>query len=483
MLMDFEEKVVPVGCVLQRDGKSLVLKAHLLAGRMNKDQLHALRMIKNEYPDAAVRLATRQNIRIYGIPESQIDHVRDRLVTVGFLYDGRSTGVVVNANQGLVEEPFDVMPYAKIIMSWFDDDNQLVKSIPGKLKISVVSTIGALDNSSYGDMVFVAKTYRGQPCFDVLGGGSLGAQPRLAITLLENMPAERLIDALNAMATLFAKLFENSNIGKKRMRFQIRQMGEDRYISEFRKIFDELPRQKLPELNFEKMVEFSWAEPINTHNQQIIETNIPGIYMVKLATEHGLVSEKFLNALDNWFQELTHSADIAIDSNQTLFVRKLSGPEALDLLKHLERAGVLFKNPTVVSCAGTDYCRFGLANSDRLSRELEQLPLEKFPRMSVSGCMNSCAAHQMGAIGFWGRGHDENDVMEDQFEVTLGGCRAKDGREAKLAANAGMLKIKDIRQFSMELLAGKEASGKDWDDYLEEQFEKVKEQLKGFQDI
>lgn len=471
--MFFDEKVkekeVPAWCYRQRDGESLVLRAHVLMGKMNEKHLHALRVVLDEYPEIVMRLTTRQNARLYNIKESHVDAARQVLIEAGFVDKSRSTGVVLNADHGLLEdEAFDLFPYAQEIAHWMDDNDGPAGSLPGKMKVSITSSADRLNNVSYADIAFIARNVDGNKIFDVLGGGSLGAQPRVAKILYRGLEANRILEALDAMAKVFSDLFADSNIGKKRMRFKIRQIGEEKFIEMFHDALNSMKAHPINIAENKDAISRPWASKIDTTNldSRIRETKFPGIYSVSLSSRNGFIDRPFIAALDDWVQGLDHPVEMALDSDQSILLRDLGGNEAVDLLEYLRKNDVLPRKSTLSCCSGATYCRFGLTHPEKLCEVINRIDADRLPNIQVSGCMNSCSAQQLAGIGFWGKRPDKENPMNELFDVTVGGRYSQDGREAVLAERAGNLTVAQISDFLPLLIEAKEESGADWTTFL-----------------
>ncbi len=468
MFLDKEVKEAPAWCYRQRDGESLVLRAHVPMGKMNEKQLHALRIVLDEHPEIVMRLTTRQNARLYNIKESGVEAARNVLKEAGFVDKSRSTGLVLNADHGLlVNEVFDVFPYAQEILRWLDDNDGPAGNLPGKMKVSITSSSDRPRNVSYSDIAFVARVIGGTRVFDVLGGGSLGAQPRVAKMLYQGLAADRILEALDAMAKVFSDLFANSNIGKKRMRFKIRQIGEEKFIDMFNDALNSVRSHRIDIKEASDTVERPWASKLD-HNfdPRIRATKSSGIYSVSLPSRNGFIDRPFLAALDDWVQRLGHPVEMALDSDQSILLRDLGGVEAANLLAYLQEKNVAPRSSALVCCSGANYCRFGLTHPETLCEVINHFDAERLPRIQVSGCMNSCSAQQLSGIGFWGKRPDKENPMNELFDVTIGGMFIKDDQEAVLAERAGNLTVAQIADFLSLLIDAKEKSSLDWTTFL-----------------
>lgn len=472
--------VLPKGTYLERDGEHLVLKAHIEDGFITKDQFHTLREVVDAHPHVQLRLLTRQNFRLYHVRSEEADAMRERLEAAGFVATAPAGALCVNENAGLVpDEPFDIFPYLDALARWMNsraaqDPNGV--AFPGKIKLTLTSSETHPDNAAYADLAFLAKQKDGQPVFDILGGGSLGAQPRLAVLLKEAVPAEEMLRAANAMRSLFFEMFEGINVGKKRMRFQIRKMGEDAFLDAFQTHYEKAESEPLL-LEVRPAVERPWAAEPKGEGEGLLPTSVAGIYSLRLPMVRGTLERPLMHLIDSYLGQLDHPVEMAVGSDQTLFIRDLSGLEAEGLLAAIEEAGLHLPKAHIVACVSADACKFGLARNEALAVYFAAQKDLDLPEIAISGCMNSCASHQMTPLGFWGKRMDrENpaDVEGDLFELTIGGRRPVAGQEARLAENAGAMTIRQIKAFIPALVEAKKASGLDWQAFTETRGEEIR---------
>jgi sulfite reductase beta subunit-like hemoprotein len=91
------------------------------------------------------------------------------------------------------------------------------------------------------------------------------------------------------------------------------------------------------------------------------------------------------------------------------------------------------------------------------------------PSIHISGCNNSCARHQVNAMGFAGSKKRIGDEVCDVFELHVGGCFSKDKTE--FGKKLGYLKKEDIPSFIVELASELERRKMDFVEYISESFE------------
>jgi len=133
------------------------------------------------------------------------------------------------------------------------------------------------------------------------------------------------------------------------------------------------------------------------------------------------------------------SDDMRITVNQGLlmkFVRKEALPYLYAGLEKLNMAKAGFDSVhDITVCPGTDTCALGVTNSMGLAKILEdmvradypELVHEKYLKVKMSGCMNSCGQHMVAQIGFHGSSIRVGDKIAPAMQVVLGGGVDPDG--------------------------------------------------------
>ena len=114
-----------------------------------------------------------------------------------------------------------------------------------------------------------------------------------------------------------------------------------------------------------------------------------------------------------------------------------------------------FSIDNTVSCAGPQFCNFGINDSQSLLTSILEFfknqPLaikSALPTPLISGCPNSCAQHQKGLIGFTGRKKRLDGKIVDTYLLSLGG---RVGYQAKFGENIGEILATRIPAFLLEL--------------------------------
>jgi ferredoxin-nitrite reductase len=116
------------------------------------------------------------------------------------------------------------------------------------------------------------------------------------------------------------------------------------------------------------------------------------------------------------------------------------------------------------ACVGATICQQGVRDSQGLLKAAvaavreASIPDRALPRIVVSGCVSSCAAHQAGAIGFQGTVKAVEGKPQPAFKMFMGGSDALGN--AKFGEEGPVILEKDIPAMLVEL--GKAASAQGW---------------------
>lgn len=138
-------------------------------------------------------------------------------------------------------------------------------------------------------------------------------------------------------------------------------------------------------------------------------------------------------------------------------------------------ANTLFE--TSVACIGNSICQVGVRDSQALLAEcLKAVRKENFadnvlPKIHISGCPSSCAAHQIGTIGFRGGVKKTAEGTVPAFVFFEGGS-AQQGQEI-ISKDGNAMAIEDIPKFLVELGKTVEAAGMTYDKWIENSHEKL----------
>ena len=169
--------------------------------------------------------------------------------------------------------------------------------------------------------------------------------------------------------------------------------------------------------------------------------------------------------------------EIRIAPDETIYVINLTGGEAKKV-EAITEDGAQNLFETSVSCIGSTICQVGLRDSQgTLASIIDEVRKHDFadgvlPRIHISGCTSSCGTHQIGKLGFHGGAKRVDNVAEPAFTFHVNGCDVE-GREC-FGEQWGMMLQKEMPAFFVELGEAVQAENKTYDEWFEENPEKLR---------
>ncbi len=400
----------PLGVYEQKDGL-FMFRIRIPGGHLEAAKLAAIARIAKDNGVQYAHLTTRQDLQLHGVRPGSFHLIGKALIDTGIPWRGGGGNTFRNITasplSGLeAESAFDVAPIAIAVSNYLLGVDKLFE-LPRKYKIAVSSSQADSAGAAWHDLGFIAvKDADGRQGFQVFGGGGLGREPQPGIKLLEFIPANDVFKAALAMGLLFSEHGNRQDRNAARIRFILKNLGEDAFRKLFLDYYGKAVAEGAPSLALK-------AKP----------DELPEGKPLKLAFKDGSLS----------IEELSLLAEIAASSKQP-FVR-LAQDQAvwLPALAAKDEAGILAKfalagnGLKILSCIGAKTCKIGVLDSqaaaERAAKALAGLPcagaLAKAIR--ISGCPNSCSAHQTAALGFHGLKKNVDGVSKGFFKAFAGG--------------------------------------------------------------
>ena len=470
----------------QRDEGSQMIRVKIPYGGLDADQLEILADIGEEFSDCIIHITTRQDVQYHYVDINNTPELMRRLASVGITTKEACGNVVRNVTacplSGVCnDETFDVTPYAKALSSFLlgHPDGQ---DFGRKFKISFS---GCHDHAcGFAQMhdigaVAVVKEVDGEKKrgFKMYVGGGLGAVPHRAKILEEFLPVEELLPVSQAMAKVFSRLGERKNRNKARMKFVVAKLGIDEfrrevyaereklrhdptwtsYLDDLEK-FDESPLRPPTQLN-------GTVKPDGFHAWHA--TNVkpqaqPGYAVVQITLPLGDITSDQTRGLADIARKYVKET-VRATVEQNIILRWVTMSDLPSVYKELQAIGLAEGDAErltdITACPGTDSCKLGISSSRGLAASLRGHFLEngvkeeiKDLRIKISGCPNSCGAHHIANIGFFGSSRRMQGHIAPYYQVMLGGHAVENAGSYGLAT--GKIHGKHIPQF-IEHLTGR----------------------------
>jgi sulfite reductase beta subunit-like hemoprotein len=137
---------------------------------------------------------------------------------------------------------------------------------------------------------------------------------------------------------------------------------------------------------------------------RLLEQKQAGLYSVYVHPVGGQLSVNDLKLILNQVKVIPE-AEIRLAMSEGLFVRNLNGPEAEEFLEFTKHIGGENRLERSVACIGVPTCQMGILDSQETLKEVITYFKEKnftedvLPQIHISGCPNSCSAHEISEIG------------------------------------------------------------------------------------
>jgi sulfite reductase (ferredoxin) len=463
----------------QRQSGVQMIRIKIPFGKMSTDQLLRISDVSDEYSISRLHTTTRQDIQIHYVSLDRTPQLWADLeksdVTLREACGNCVRNVTASVDAGVaVDEVFDVSAHADAIFKFFLR-NPVCQEMGRKFKISVSGSEKDTAFAFMHDVGLIAKIKDGVKGFKVMLGGGLGAQPILAATAFEFLPANKVIPFIEGALRLFDRHGVRSKRLKARLKYLLADIGLEEFLRQVEELAPSLSNQTVE-------IDDSVAYSLPNENYKVApETTVedPETYElwkktnVKEQKQKGFVSINIrLTSGDFFTPEARKLAalvkdyaadDIRISINQGLmlkFVQPESLPYVYEQLKALGMVKLGFDSVAdVTSCPGTSTCNLGISDSVHTAKVIEELIEAEYPdlvhnndiKIKISGCMNSCGQHSLATIGFHGSTLKKDGNVLPALQVLLGGGVKQDG-EGTISAKVIKVPSKRVREVVRALL-------------------------------
>lgn len=483
----------------QRQSGVQMIRIKIPFGKMTSEQLLRICDVSDEYSIGRLHTTTRQDIQIHYVSLDRTPQLWADLeksdVTLREACGNCVRNVTASVDAGVAtDELFDVSPYADAIFKFFLR-NPVCQEMGRKFKISLS---GSEKDTAYAfmhDIGLVAKIKDGVKGFKVMLGGGLGAQPLLALTAFEFLPAEKVIPFIEATLRLFDRHGERSKRFKARLKYLLKDLGLEEFLRQTAEVTPSLSHQTV---KVDDTVEYSKPNP-NYKVAPATTIEDAEAYAtwkkanVKEQKQAGFVSINVrLTSGDFFTPEARKLAalvkdyaadDIRISINQGLmlkFVQPESLPYVYSQLKELGMVKLGFDSVAdVTACPGTDTCNLGISDSVNTAKVIEEVIEQEYPelvhntdiKIKISGCMNSCGQHSLAQIGFHGSTIKKDGNVMPALQVLLGGGVKGDGHGAisDKVIKVPSKRVKDIIRYLLDDYNDNSNEGEYYNDYYARQ--------------
>lgn len=455
-----------LGSYAQREDGKHMLRLRITAGRMNLEQLQFLADIIEREQVQRLKLTTCQTVQLHDLAPRQVPVIMEDAIGCEIYTKGgggdNPRNVMCSPLSGVQPgEYLDAAPWAQAVGTYLLSICRDIH-MPRKLKVAFSNGVDDCVHTAFRDMGFQANPDGKTFALRIAGG--LGAlNPAMGVLVREDLPAGDVLYAVRAMIDTFCQHGNYDNRVKARTRHMQDALGadglRDAYLSNFRKAKAagglDLALSPIP---VDKAGDGEITDP------RAIPQKQPGLYAVKYHPIGGLLPVEKPRRLYDLLKDMPQT-ELRLAPDETLYVVNLTAAEAAKVLEATtDGARTQFEYST--ACIGASVCQQGVRDSQSALRAMvdavraADLPDGALPRICVSGCPSSCAAHQAGAIGLQGGVKPVDKVPQPAFRLFLGGS---DGvGKARFGELAATVLEQDLPALMVELGRAAAAAGQDW---------------------
>ncbi|MFI5202859.1 MAG: HEPN domain-containing protein [Flavobacteriales bacterium] len=431
----------------QRQPGVQMIRIKIPYGKITSHQLRIIADISDEYSNGNLHLTTRQDVQIHFVSLDRTPELWSKLeqsdITLREACGNTVRNVTASAESGIdPAELFDVTPYAHALFSYFLR-KPFGQELGRKIKIAFSNSEKDTAFTFIHDIGFIPKlNERGEKGFKILVAGGLGAQPFMAQTAFEFLPANDVLLFTESVLRVFDRYGERNNRHKARLKYLVGKIGLDEFLKltfqERNAIDKNAVVLKLNETNaLNAVARYPKEEPSDEKFERWKKSNVfqqkqAGYSGMYVRIPLGNISSAIARHLANAFEYLGEG-DIRITNNQGFLLRFIPNENVVALYEALTPLDLTkpgFDSVTdITACPGTDTCNLAISNSTHIALELEKVVEQEFPyliyernlKIKISGCMNSCGQHGLAQIGLHGSSFKVGNYVVPALQVMLSG--------------------------------------------------------------
>lgn len=424
----------PSGIYEQRNGAFMV-RVRITGGHIDLTQLRGLGQLMDNLSIPYAHLSSRQDIQLHDVPADKVHDAMLACDQLGLPFKGGGgntyRNIAVTADSGFAPgQAFDVMPYA-LQLNEAMQHYEKAFTLPRKLKIGYFTEGEGEFLAAQQDLGFLATIQDGRAGFKVYGGGGMGRESGLGVVLADFIPAEQHVRCAIAMTQLFDQHGNREDRHKARIRFILKERGEDAFRALFQQFLaeDKTPQVMRPEAiaieapapNAAPASPASGFETWRAHAAEPCATT--AFSSVKLYVPYGNLNGDQIQRVADLaesahcaFVRLTRDQDILLPGVQDAALPALHRALVEDF-PDLDLALTSFKGH-ITSCVGCNTCKIGILPAPELADRIaiaadSLLPADTEEKRAklrilttqvrISGCPNCCAGHPAARIGIQGQ--------------------------------------------------------------------------------
>ena len=407
------------------DGYFMV-RLRMPGGDLTAQQLSEIAALSNEHGRGLADITVRQNIQLHWVRVQSLPDILDRLRAIGLSTTeacGDCVRNIINCPVSGVDghELYDTTPLIQQVNDFFIN-NRDFSNLPRKFKIAITGCAVRCVYPEINDIGLFAVREAGRVAFRVRIGGGLSTTPRFSKDLGVLIEPEEVVELCAAIAGVFRDEGNRKNRKRARLKFLVEQWE----IPRFREAIEARLGYAL------RRAEHAEAEPITERDRThlgIHRQRQSDLFYVGVSLLGGRTSGDELARLAE-LAATYGSGRLRATNTQNIILLDVKQANLPALTHELDKINLDYKpnwaRRGIIACTGIQFCKLAIAETKNRAVELDDylsraVDLENGPRISVTGCPNSCGQHHICDVGLEGSLTTINGKKRETFQVFLGG--------------------------------------------------------------
>lgn len=433
------------GVCAQTQPGGFMIRVRTSGGRVASDAMRGLADLADQYGKGWLHLTTRQQIQFHHIEARHVTTLLAQIEALGLT--SRSAcghtmrGVMSCADAGVgLDEPFDCYPDARAVSDWIlAQTPQLNWRLPSRFNFLFGGCEACREHAKVNEAGFVSVVRDdGELGYELWVGGSLGKSvPTIGFKAVDFVPRAAVLAAADALIEIFTTYGSFDRPNKARMKFLIASLGQDQFLALFDDAYARAREQAQergypPPARLSTPLSSSLAEilacaPEGGWSSGVRPQRVPGQAMVTVNVPLGDLDSQDLRALADLADAFADER-LYLTKNQNVMFRYVPLEFVPPIRERLAVLGLGLEGADqavdVRVCTGGPVCSLAITPAQTVAARLLSNPLlvrNSGLRISISGCPNACAQHQIADIGFSGGKVTIAGLSRFGYQVWLGG--------------------------------------------------------------
>lgn len=466
-----EEEFLPLrlqnGLYMQRH--AYMLRVAVPYGLLASKQMRMFAHIARKYDRGYGHFTTRQNIQYNWIELEHTPQILEDLASVEMHAIQTSGNCIRNITTDefagvAADEIIDPRPFAEILRQWSTFHPEFI-ALPRKFKVAINGAVEDRAAIAIHDIgLTLVKNEAGEVGFKFMAGGGMGRTPILGSVIRDFLPWQHLLTYTEAVMRVYNQHGRRDNKYKARIKILLKALGVEEFTRQVEEEWKDLKDgpETLTQEEFDRVAQ--WFQPhgyatlddidptaahpdnrafANWLNRNVKPHKVPGYAAVVLSLKKTGVPPGDATA-----EQMDFVADLAdkysfgelrVTHEQNLVLADVEQSKLFELWQLAKARGLATPNigllTDIISCPGGDFCSLANAKSIPIAAAIA----ERFDNLdfqhdigdielNISGCINACGHHHVGAIGILGVDKDGSEW----YQVSIGGSQGNNSAIGKI---------------------------------------------------